>query len=499
MEIPSYTVWHLYHGKLSGPFCFSLYVVALWASWVFCRHFIESRFGQIEKKIGRLSFWVLMLLPFMLFFWATYPGVYVIDSMTQLKQAITQSYGDWHPPLMSWIWGALIKLTNSPESFFWLHTFVVFATLLIWSYILLKLTQTPDWIVFSIALVSPVFLLYSGVVIKDTGTAFGLLAACGLAILPKLGTSNKAVAYSFAILLLFYSASIRQNALPAVLPVLFLIFFDLIFGRFRIFKVFMMVLIIAVSFYFIGNIFKYDFLKSRREFIQQCLMLHDLSFIMARKGTNDSIPQEFHTIRFTTHALSEAWSPGTSATLFFSYDNPQHPLQLSNDVEANSKLKEKWMQLVSQNPMLYLKHRLLVFRYFLQLNGAYWEKVPSLPVEMARDNNLILPKSLPRARYVEHILSRSVGFLASWTPFFSVWFWGVACSILSIISFLRLKQGILPKCSFAIALSGLLYLAPYFFILPHCEYRYIYWSSIAGIFSFCLLFAKPQAEQTSKY
>ena len=492
------TVWRLYHGKLSGPFCFSLYVVAMWASWVLCRQFIEPRLGQIEKKVGRLSFWVLMMLPFLLFFWAAYPGVYVTDSMIQLKQAVGGSFGDWHPPLMSWIWGTLIKVTNSPESFFWFHTLVVLATLLIWSYILFKLIQIPAWIVFCFALVSPVFLLYSGLVIKDTGTAFGLLAACGLAVLPQLGTFNKAAAYPLAILLLFYSASVRQNALPAIWPVLFLIFYDLIVGRFKIIKVSIIVGIVSFCIVLFGNFFKYEFLKSKREFIQQTLFLHDISFISINKGTASTIPEEFQTRGFSLTALRDFWIPGTSATLYLSYDNPQHPLQLSNDVQANSKLKEKWMQLVSQNPMLYLKHRFLVFRYFLQLKGAYWEKGPSFPLEMASVNNLFPPKSLPGARYVEHILSRSVGFLASWTPFFSVWFWVVACSILSIISFLRLKHGLLPKCSFAIAISGLFYLAPYFFILPHCEYRYIYWSSIAAIFSFCLLFAKPLAEQTSK-
>jgi hypothetical protein len=440
-----------------------------------------------------------MLLPFLLFFWAAYPGVYVIDSMTQLKQAMTQSYGDWHPPLMSWIWGVLIKLTNSQESFFWFHTILVFATLLIWSYILFKLTQTPAWIVFFIALVSPVFLLYSGLVVKDTGTAFGLLAACGLAVLPQFGTTNKAIAYPFAILLLFYSASVRQNALPAILPVLFLIFYDLIAGRLKNIKVSMLVGVVSVCIILSGNFFKYEFLKSKREFIQQTLFFHDISFISINTGTASTIPVDFQTEVFSLIALRDSWIPGTSGTLYSFYDNPQHPLQLSNDADANSKLKEKWMQLVSQNPILYLKHRLLVFRYFLQLNGSYWTKGPSFPIEMARDNNLILPKSLPGARYVEHILARSVGFLASWTPLVSVWFWVVVTSILSIISFLQLKQGVLSKCSLAIALSGLFYLAPYFFILPHCEYRYIYWSSIAGIFSFCLLFAKPQSEQRIIY
>jgi hypothetical protein len=490
MEILSYTVWRLYHGKLSGPFCFSLYVFALWTSWVLCRQFIEPRLGQIEKKVGRLSSWVLMLLPFLFFFWAAYPGVYVIDSMIQLKQTMTQSYGDWHPPLMSWIWGALIKLTNLHESFFWFHSLLVFASLLIWSYILFKLTQTPAWIVFLISVISPVFLLYSGVVIKDTGTAFGLLAACGLAILPKLGKSNKSVAYSFAILLLFYAASIRQNALPAALPVLFLIFKDLTVGPLKYVKVSILVGVVTACIVLFGNFLKYEFLNSKREFIQQTLFFHDISFISINTGSASTIPVEFQTERYSLSALRDSWVLGTSATLFLPYDNPQHPLQLSNAAEANSKLKERWLQLVSQNPVLYLKHRLLVFNWFLNLSGSYYDKW-GVPIEIARDNNLTLPKTLPGARYIEHILSRSVGFLASWTPLVSVWFWVVACSILSIISFLRINQGILPKCSFPIAFSGLLYLAPYFFILPHCEYRYIYWSSIAGIFSFCLLFTKP--------
>jgi hypothetical protein len=491
-------VWRFYHGKFSGLFCFSIFSFIILANWAFFTKFIEPGFRQIQKKIGRLSFWSLILMPFILFFWAAYPGVYVIDSMLQLKQAVGGSFGDWHPPIMSWIWGILINLTNSVECFFWLHTLVVFFSIFLWSYIFLKLTQTPTWVVFLIAFLSPVYLLYSGVVIKDTGTAFGLLAACGLAILPMLGGANKFISYSLAILLLFYSSSVRHNALPAVLPVLFIIFYDLIAGRFRILKVATMVVIVSISFYIVGNILKYDFLKSRREFIQQTLFFHDLAFISLGNGKTPAFPVEFQTHNFSTSALRDSRMQGSSGRLFLFFDNPQHPLQLSESSEANSILKKSWVETVGQNPLMYLKHRLLVFSFFLQLQGGYWGKNSIYPIEMARDHNLILPKSLPGSRYVEHILSRSVGFLANWTPFISVWFWFVASLFLPIFSLLRLQHGPLYKFSFAIALSGLFYLLPYFFILAHCEHRFVYWSSIAAIFSFCLLFSKPHFEPTGK-
>jgi len=492
------TVWRLYHGKFSGLFCSSLLFGGLFASWAVSRKIADFKLVTIGNKIGLPSSWVLMLLPFLLFFWAAYPGVYVIDSMLQLKQAMAQSYGDWHPPLMSWIWGLFIKFANFPEGLFWIHSIIVFFSLVVCAYILLKITRTPTWVVFVMALLLPLVLLYSGVIIKDTGTAFGLMAACGLVILPKLGAGSKLLTYFFAMLLLFCAASVRQNALPAILPILFLIFNDFIGGRFKKIKVVSIVFIVALSFHLFGNLTKYQFLKSRREFIQQTLMFHDLSFILLSHGGGVSIPDEFQTKRFSIAAVSKAWSPGTSATLFLDYDNPEHPLQLSCSFEANSKLKEIWVQSIVQNPLLYLKHRLLVFGSFLKLKAGYWGKNSSYPNEMARDHGLFLPSSLPGSRYIEHILSRSVGFLATWTPFASVWFWVFACAALSVIGFFRCKQGVLPACSLAIALSGLFYLAPYFFILPHCEYRYIYWSSIAATFSFSLLFSKPLAEKTKE-
>lgn len=492
MDILFDTAWRLYHGKLSGPFCYGLFLGVLVSSWYICRKFVDPKFGIISK-IGAISNWVIILIPILLFLWATYPGVYVIDSMLQLKQTMAQSYGDWHPPLMSWIWGMLITSLKLPEGLFWLHTIFVFFSLLVWSYIILKLTRTPAWVVFLIALLSPVVLLFSGVVIKDTGTAFGFLAACGLAILPRLCSVNKAAAYSFSIIFLFYAASVRQNALPAVLPILFLIFHDLIDGRFKKAKVTSIVCIVAFAFLILGNLIKYEFMKSRREFIQQTLMLHDISFISIMSGHPAAIPLEFQTERFSTTALKDSWIPGTSATLFLAYDNPEHPLQLSQSPSANKELKSNWLNAIISNPGLYLQHKMLVFRSFLQLKGGYWSKDSKYGAQMGENFSLFLPAPLPWSGVVEHILSRAVGFLASWTPLLSVWFWFLALVILSAIGLFRVRFGGMSSFSFGLALSGLLYCAPYFFILPHCEYRYIYWSSIAGVFSFCLLFSKPIA------
>lgn len=50
---------------------------------------------------------VLLLLTF-------YPGAMSIDSYTQLVQARSGHFGDWHPPFMAWLWRRLDAVVAGP-------------------------------------------------------------------------------------------------------------------------------------------------------------------------------------------------------------------------------------------------------------------------------------------------------------------------------------------------------------------------------------------------
>src|SRR4051794_3012093 len=56
-----------------------------------------------------------------------YPGYMTDDSITQLRQAREGYYGDWHPPIMAWIWRILDRIIPGPFGM------VLFHNLLFWT------------------------------------------------------------------------------------------------------------------------------------------------------------------------------------------------------------------------------------------------------------------------------------------------------------------------------------------------------------------------------
>ena len=51
----------------------------------------------------------------------TFPGRLVVDSTQQLSQALSHRYGDWHPPVMAFVWSLLIRITGSSGALLVLH------------------------------------------------------------------------------------------------------------------------------------------------------------------------------------------------------------------------------------------------------------------------------------------------------------------------------------------------------------------------------------------
>ena len=55
------------------------------------------------------------------------PGYMSPDSVAQLAQGRSGRYGDWFPPVMSWLWGRLDRVVSGPLGM------LVFHNLLFWS------------------------------------------------------------------------------------------------------------------------------------------------------------------------------------------------------------------------------------------------------------------------------------------------------------------------------------------------------------------------------
>lgn len=76
-------------------------------------------------------------------------------------------------------------------------------------------------------------------------------------------------------------------------------------------------------------------------------------------------------------------------------------------------------------------------------------------------------------------LASSISWASEQTPLFYGWFWLIVLSAVIVVS-LFLRRQPLAGVATALAISGLAYILPYYFIVPASDFRYIYWSIIAG-------------------
>ena len=91
------------------------------------------------------------------------PGYMSPDSVDQLAQGRSGRYGDWHPPVMSWLWGRLDHAVPGPLGM------LVFHNLLFWSGLGLWVALVaPRWnlivkclLLLVIGFFPPIFLLLS--------------------------------------------------------------------------------------------------------------------------------------------------------------------------------------------------------------------------------------------------------------------------------------------------------------------------------------------------
>ena len=159
---------------------------------------------------------VILGVGYALFLIYAYPGFTSPDSHLQLYQAREGHYGDWHPPMMAFIWRYCDKL--------WTGTFLMLvlqsSTFLLGVDGILRrvLTPTRAAIATVLVLLFPPVMTTMAVIWKDSQMAGYVLAATACLLSPRYRWK---IAGCF---LLFVATAVRHNALAATLPIVVLLF-----------------------------------------------------------------------------------------------------------------------------------------------------------------------------------------------------------------------------------------------------------------------------------
>ncbi len=441
--------------------------------------------GRVARRAG----YVLCASGFALTLWAFYPGLMTPDSIDQWAQGRAWSFNDVHPPLMSALWGLFDRAWAGPAPM------LVFHNLLFWGGAALFWRATRDAaprlsLAFAALGFTPQVWATLSTIWKDVGLGAALFLAS--ALLYGAGRHGWRWGVFAACPLLFYGYGARLNAAPAVLPLALwsayvaCLQFPKLRARAAAFKLLPVVLGLAYFALLTLAVFAATraLTKGQTIYPYQQILLHDLAAVSKEEGRPLFPAYVTASENFSHEKVSENYSDEWVNTLI--YGSPPL-LPYTGSPEQVASLRAAWWDAIRGHKLAYLKHRWAVYR---KLTGFGTEIVYKSFNPATGLNNP------PQFRRQPNALTRALTsyfFFFSNSVFFRGFVWILACAALTYFA-LRLGLGGDLGPSFALASSGLLYALAYFFVTPSSEFRYLWWTMLAGA-SAATLFAVHMSEQ----
>ena len=159
-----------------------------------------------------------------------YPGYMSPDSISHLEQATGVAHlTDWHPPVITRLWGLLIGVTGHISSMLIFQLVLLVTAMFVLSILVYQHTRNRSWALSTyMILLLPNIVNIAGVIWKDVQMAFSLTLAVMFIwfIISSKKTLGRTVKYGIVgltLLLILYAGMLRYNALFAVLPILFVL------------------------------------------------------------------------------------------------------------------------------------------------------------------------------------------------------------------------------------------------------------------------------------
>ncbi|MFJ5995883.1 hypothetical protein [Streptomyces sp. NPDC092370] len=406
------------------------------------------------------------------------PGYLSPDSLDQLRQAEGKKpLTDWHPPVLSLVWRALIAVTGSIASLLVLQCLVLWAALWVLAVCVRRLTGSRGAAPAVLGLgLAPFVLTFAGVVWKDVHAAFALLAACAVAftgLLLRDGAPRRpAVRWGLlwlGVLFLAYAMLVRKNAVVAAIPVFVMLVLALwgTPGRRTWLKCAAALVAGVVVPAAAISLFAHPLRTDQGAQIMLDDLVHVLSVDELRSadvspGLRDRLVASARACE-RVGALSDAY--------WACYQRPADGLR--GDSGAITSL---WLREMSGHVPHYLQYRLLLFTTLLfETDYAYKAGITR--------NDLGIEVAHPR---LEDMLGTYVNGMAEDLPWlFRGWFWLAVALVLAV----RPGTGVFAMPVRALGVSSAAYIVGYLPIMPATDFRYLYWPAIAcalGLLLLCL-------------
>lgn len=411
---------------------------------------------------------------------AFYPGIVTSDAIDQYQQATSFVFGDWHPPIMSFIWAITNDWVPGPFGMLLLDCFLYWGALLLISFSIPEQHKKISLLILILGFM-PFTVGTLSHIWKDVLHAVFWLFAVGVIcnIIARDKIRYKKLIILAAIMLLIGSM-MRFNAIFGLLPLVWLLFNKFKMSSWK--RILVVLIIFPLCTILLNASFTYGILNAAKSRVYQSLIIFDLG------GISNFSHKDYFAEKWNDEEKLKVISScyNSSAWDVYAWGECSFVLKKVQDsgAWADGSLMEKWINAIYQEPSAYLKHRYENFNYLM------WS--PNLVLGDRTAENTLGFKYEKTGMF--RTLEMTTNLLKD-TFIFKPGFW-------LFTSFLFSLYGLFARPCFArdvflaLNVSSFLYLLAYFFVGVASDFRYSYWSILATTASlpFVLLYIKNKKE-----
>lgn len=425
-----------------------------------------------RSSVNSLLLTALCLLGFGITAAAYYPGLMTPDSDFQLQQAQLFSFNDWHPPVMSLVWSALLWVHDGPVPMLALFLVGYWASFWVMSRAFAKRSVLAAWLVVLFAF-TPMMINFVGTIWKDVFLVIGFLVTCaGVIRAHFLGVRLHKLSASLLIVLVALSVCARHNAIFTGLALTILVLcytFDLKQQEWRgMFKACLLGTALYICAFGAMHIAVTAITRPKHAHVSSALFLYDLVGISLR--TNQWLLPPV--ADYDLNKLPKCYEDKGWDLIWLKCADLIDDLHATGDWDH---LSGRWISAIASHPKAYLLHRASFVATWVResdtdhlITGTSKKAVEygfrERPAYLLIKNYIV---SAARAPLLKPLFTNMTWFLLN-----------LIMTGLYVVAFVarRRKETFLPLF---ISLSGMLYTAPLIFGGVAPDFRYVYWGIAA--------------------
>jgi hypothetical protein len=422
-------------------------------------------------RVRQLTLLVLVLAWVAVNFYAFMPGLMSPDSLSQYGQGLSGAYSNAHPPLMSFVLGLCARTFASPWPLLLLDLLMLAGGMA-----LLAKDARPERFVWALLLVIVYLVLPPtwslGVVLWKDSTLAGVL----LLSVAALATRQFVVGG----LLMIVAMLLRHNSIIAVAPMLFFVTGHV--AKLSGSKLKRLGATLAAMVVMSTVPPAVERLSRAEDTCMLCMpAVLDLSAIYVERP--DELQQSVFVNDVGVEDLKRTYTPSTMIFILHGQEPGVRHIAPGFVETHRREILREWARVIPRHPLIYVKSRLLFFKYLLGIGTA--ETFYAFHIGI--DGNAWGLK-LEHPDSGAHLWLRAQQDAARHALPFRGWFWFGLSTALTIVLFIRRRESL----AFATAFSGFLFTFTLLLIAPSADFRYLFWTIVSCFATGALLLHKSE-------